>query len=110
MASSWGGTAIPAPTGYERQALHVGAQFTVADGNMVTDTIASKNLVNLEFANITDAERTTLVGKFTTFASTALIIESETSENVIPIAGSLRVSRLPGGTRAYTVSGQVRTV
>ena len=110
MASTWGGTAIPAPTRYDRQTQHVGAQFIVADGSMVTDTITSKTVVDLEFANITDAERTTLVGKFTAFSSAALAIESETSENVIPVAGSLRVSRLQGGTRAYIVSGQVRTV
>jgi hypothetical protein len=76
---------------------------------MVTDSIAAKYLTDLEFAGITSAERNTLVGKFTTFTSSALVIESETSENVIPVASSLRVSRIPGGTAAYIVSGQVRT-
>jgi hypothetical protein len=109
MASTWGGTAIPAPTRYDRQTQHVGAQFIVADGSMVTDTITSKTAVDLEFGPVTETERNTLIGKFTTFTSAALIIESETTENVIPVANSLRVSRLQGGTRAYIVSGQVRT-
>jgi hypothetical protein len=77
---------------------------------MQTDSVAAKTVVDLEWANITNDERATLEGKFAAFSSAALAIESETSENVIPIAGSLRVSRLAGGTRAYTVSGQVRTV
>lgn len=108
MASTWGGTSIPAPTRYERQAELVGAQYVVADGSLQTDSIAAKVVIDLEFAGITNTERATLEGKFTTFSSAALAIESESSENVIPIAGSLRVSRAQGGTRAYTVSGQVR--
>ena len=110
MASTWGATSIPAPTRYERQAELVGAQYIVSDGSMQTDSVAAKTVIDLEWANITNTERGTLEGKFTAFSSAALAIESETSENVIPIAGSLRVSRLAGGTRAYTVSGQVRTV
>ena len=109
MASTWGGDTIPAPTRYDRQTQLVGSQIIVADGSMVTDNIATKYLIDLEFANVTETERNTLTGKLNTFSSTALIIESETTENVIPIAGSTRVSRLPGGTRAYIVSGQVRT-
>lgn len=110
MASTWGGTSIPAPTRYDRQASFVGAQYIVADGSMVTDSVTAKTVIDLEFADVTDTQRSTLEGKFTTFTSAALVVESETSENVIPIAGSLRVVRLAGGTRAYVVSGQVRTV
>lgn len=110
MATTWGGTSIPAPTRYDRQAVFVGSQYIVSDGSMVTDYVTAKTLVDLEFGDITYSERDTLITKFTTFASAALVVESETSENVIPVAGSLRVSRTPGGTRAYTVSGQVRTV
>lgn len=110
MASTWGGTAIPAPTRYDRQATVVGSQIIVSDGSMVTDYVTAKTIVDLEFRDITYGERDTLITKFTTFASAALVIESETSENVIPVANSLSVSRVPGGTRAYVVSGQVRTV
>ena len=110
MASTWGGTSIPAPTRYDRQAELVGSQYVVSDGSMVTDYVTAKMIVDMEFGDVTSDERNTLIGKFTTFASAALVIESESSENVIPVAGSLRVSRLAGGTRAYVVSGQVRTV
>ena len=110
MASTWGATSIPAPTRYDRQPAFVGAQMIVADGSMITDSITSKTIVDLEFADLAYGQRDTLITKFTTFSSSALVIESESSENVIPIAGSLRVSRLAGGTRAYVVSGQVRTV
>jgi len=110
MASTWGGTAIPAPTRYDRQAEFVGSQYPLSDGSLQTDSVTAKTLVSLEFADVTYGQRDTLITKFTTFSSAALVIESETSENVIPIAGSLNVSRLPGGTRAYVVSGQVRTV
>lgn len=109
MASTWGGTTIPAPTVYDRKAELVGSQYVLADGSLRTDYVAAKTVVSLTFANVTSSERDTLIGKFTTFASAALVIDSETSENVIPIAGSLSVSRVPGGTRAYVVSGEVRT-
>ena len=108
MASTWGGTAIPNPTAYNRSALLIGSQYVVADGSMVTDSIVAKTVVDLEFAGVTNTERGTLETKFTTYASTALVITDETSENVTPIINSMRVSRFPGGTRAYTVSGQVR--
>lgn len=110
MASTWGGTSIPAPTRYSRKAELVGSQYIVSDGSMVTDSVAAKTVIDLEFGGVTSTERDTLIGKFTAFSSAALVIESETSENVIPVAGSLVVDRFPGGTRAYTVSGQVRTV
>lgn len=110
MASTWGGTSIPAPTVYDRNPIHVGAQYIVSDGSMVTDSVATKAIIVLEFGDVTSSERDTLIGKFTTFASAALVIESETSENVIPVANSLNVSRVPGGKRVYVVSGQVRTV
>lgn len=110
MATTWGGTSIPAPTRYDRQASFVGAQYVLSDGSLRTDYVTAKTVIDLEFADVTNTERATLEGKFTTFSSSALVVESETSENVIPIAGSLRVSRLAGGTRAYVVSGQVRTV
>lgn len=110
MASTWGGTTIPAPTKYERSAAFVGSQYIVSDGSMVTDYVADKTVIDLEFAGITNTERGTVVGKFLAYASSALVVGSETSENVIPVAGSLRVTLMPGGTRAYIVSGQVRTV
>ena len=109
MASTWGGTSIPAPTRYDRQATLVGTQYIVSDGSMVTDSVTAKTVVDLEFGDVTSSERDTLITKFTTFASAALVIESETSENVIPVANSLNVSRVPGGKRVYVVSGQVRT-
>lgn len=109
MASTWGGTTIPAPTVYDRKPELVGSQYVLSDGGLRTDYVAAKTVVSLKFANVTSSERDTLIGKFTTFASAALVIDSETSENVIPIAGSLSVSRVPGGTRAYVVSGEVRT-
>ena len=108
MASTWGGTAIPNPTAYNRSALLIGNQYVVADGSMVTDSIAVKTVIDLEFAGVTNAERAVLEGKFTTYTSSALVIEDETSENVTPVFNSLRVSRFPGGTQAYAVSGQVR--
>ena len=110
MATTWGGTTIPAPTVYDRQAELVGSQYVVSDGSMITDYVTAKTVVSLTFAYVSNTERDTLITKFTTFSSSALAVESETSENVIPIAGSLNVSRLAGGTRAYSVSGQVRTV
>lgn len=113
MASTWGtgaGNAIPAPTKYERKPILVGSQYTVADGSLVTDSIATKYIIDLEFAGVTNTERGVLEGKFTTYSSAALVIEDETSENVIPIAGSVNTSRYRGITRAYTVTGQVRTV
>lgn len=108
--SYWGGTAIPSPTRYERSEDVVGSQYLVADGSMATDYVTAKTIISLEFADITSAERDTLEAKFATFVSAALIVANETSENVIPIINSLRTSRLAGGTRAYTVSGQVRTL
>lgn len=110
MATTWGGTSIPAPTKYDRQADFVGNQYIVSDGSMVTDYVTAKTVIDLEFGGVTYGERDTLITKFTTFSSAALVVESESSENVIPVAGSLRSVRIPGGTRAYTVSGQVRTV
>lgn len=110
MANTWGTTAIPLPTVYDKQAELVGSQYVLSDGSLQTDSVAAKYVISLEFAGITYGERDTLITKFTTFASAALVIESESSENVIPVANSLRVSRFQGGTRAYTVSGQVRTV
>lgn len=109
MASTWGGTAIPNPTVYNPTPVLIGSQYLVADGSMVTDSIVAKVLIDLEFAGVTNTERGVLEGKFTVYASTALAITNETSVNVTPIANSLRVSRFPGGTQAYTVSGQVRT-
>lgn len=110
MASTWGGTAIPAPTRYERSADVVGSQYLVADGTMATDYVAAKTVISLEWADITSDQRNTLEGKFAAYTSAALVIETEPSENVIPILNSMRTSRLAGGTRAYTVSGQVRTL
>lgn len=110
MASTWGGTAIPAPTAYERSIELVGNQYLLSDGSLRTDYVTAKTRVKLTFANITAAERDTLITKFTTFSSAALVVEGETSENVIPVANSLSVSRLAGYTRAYTVTGEARTV
>lgn len=110
MASTWGGTAIPAPTAYERNVELIGNQYPLSDGSLRTDYVATKARIKLTFSNITAAERDTLITKFTTFSSTALVIENETSENVIPIANSLSVSRLAGYTRAYTVTGEARSV
>ena len=110
MASTWGGTSIPAPTRYERSADVVGSQYFVADGTLATDYVAAKTIISLEWADITSDQRNTLEGKFAAYTSAALVIEAETSENVIPVINSMRTSRLAGGTRAYTVSGQVRTI
>lgn len=77
---------------------------------MVTDYVAAKTVISLEWADITSDQRNTLEGKFAAYTSAALVIEAETSENVIPVINSMRTSRLAGGTRAYTVSGQVRTL
>ena len=110
MANTWGGTAIPLPTKYDRRPELVGAQYVLADGSLRTDSITSKAVIDLEFSGITAAERTTLLGKFTTYSSASLAIQDESAENVIPVANSCNVSRIPGGAEIYTVSGQVRTV
>jgi hypothetical protein len=109
MASTWGGTAIPAPSRYERNPEVVGGQYIMADGSMVTDSITTKYRISMTWENITYGERDTLLGKLATFTSAALVIGSETSENVIPVVNSVVVSRLAGGTRAYTLSCEVRT-
>jgi hypothetical protein len=117
MASTWGGTAIPDPTRYDKSRDYVGNQYVLSNGALQSDTVSTAYyLIDLEFADVTTAQRNTLVTKFTTYSSAALVItavsgvSNETSENVIPIGGSLNVSRLPGGTQAYVISGQVRTV
>lgn len=110
MSSTWGGATIPAPTRYSRNTVIIGSQYVLADGALQLDRIATKTQIDLEFAGISDSERSTLATKFTTFASAALVIENEASENVIPVAGSLRITRTPGASQIYTVSGQVRTV
>ena len=108
--NTWGGTTIPAPTGYSRQNDFVGVQYILSDGSLQTDSVTSKVVVSLEWANVTETEKNVLVGKAYTFTASALVIEEEASESVIPVAGSLSWSRLPGGSRIYTVSCQVRTV
>ena len=110
MANTWGGTTIPLPSRYERKPEVVGGQYIMADGSMVTDSIATKYRISMTFENITTSERNTLLGKLATPSSAALVIENEISENVIPVVGSIDVSRLQGGTRVYTLSCEVRSV
>ena len=108
--SYWGGTAIPNPTRYERSDAVVGNQYIVSDGSMVTDYVAGKIIIDLEWKDITSAERDIIEVKFATYASAVLSVANEPSENVIPVLNSMRTSRLAGATQAYTVTGQVRTV
>ena len=109
MASTWGGTTIPAPTSCVLTPDFVGTQALVADGSMVTNSVENEWWrVNLVFSNITVDERDVIVTKAATIASTALVIGDELIGNVTPIINSVNVSRLVGGTRAYTVSCESR--
>ena len=109
MANTWGGTTIPLPSVYDRSPELVGSTVIVADGSMVIDSIATKYRIRLVFDGITSTERDTILGKIAAYTSAALAIQDETSENVIAIPNTTSVSRFAGGTRAYTLSCEVRS-
>lgn len=76
MTCSWGGTNIPAPAGdgITISDDFVGEQYLVASGAMVSDSIATKRTIALQWRGITTSEKDTLYTKATTLASTALIL------------------------------------
>lgn len=108
MTTSWGGTSIPDPVSLERSEEHVGAQYVVASGAMVTDSIATKYRFALSWGLITTAERDTIRGKATTQASAALVAPGVSSTNVEPVRNTYRESAV-GITPVWNVSCEVRT-
>ena len=106
--ATWGGTTIAKPTTYQRREELVGAQFVLSDGALTTDYVTTKARFALGWELVTSAEKDTIVGKATTQASAALVVDGETSINVTPVRGTLNVIRLGGATQVYNVTCEVR--
>lgn len=108
MASTWNGTTIPDPEVWDYTEELVGSQYVVANGSLVTDSIASKRRIAMRWALITTAQKDTLLGLATTQATTSLVLVGATGINVEPMRGTFRASPV-GVTPAWNVSCEVRT-
>ena len=108
MATTWNSTAIPDPEGWDYSEDFVGAQYVVASGALVTDTIASKRRISLRWALITTAQKDTILGLATTQSSASLVLVGATGINVEPMRGTFRASPV-GVTPDWNVSCEVRT-
>jgi hypothetical protein len=108
MASTWGGTAIPDPEVWDYFEELVGQQYVVANGSLVTDSIASKRHIALRWALITTAQKDTLLGLATTQATASLVLIGAAGINVEPVRSTFRASPV-GVTPAWNVSCEVRT-
>ena len=108
MATTWNGTTIPDPETWDYSEEFVGSQYVVANGSLVTDSIASKRRIAMRFALITTAQKDTILGLATTQATTSLVLVGATGINVEPVRGTFRASPV-GVTPAWNVSCEVRT-
>lgn len=108
MATTWNGTAIPDPEGWDYSEEFVGSQYAVANGSLVTDSIASKRRIAMRWALITTAQKDTILGLATTQATTSLVLIGAAGINVEPMRGTFRASPV-GVTPAWNVSCEVRT-
>lgn len=108
MTTSWGGTTLPDPEGYERSEEFVGSQYLLASGALGTDAITSRYRFAISWSLVTTAEKDAIATKATTTASSALVMPGLTSTNVEPIRGSFRASPV-GVTPVWNVSCEVRT-
>ena len=111
MATTWGtgaGSTIPDPEGWDYSEEFGGAQYVVANGSLVTDSIASKRRIALRWALITTAEKDAILALATTQATKALVLVGAAGINVEPVRGTFRASPV-GYTPAWNVSCEVRT-
>lgn len=108
MATSWNGTTIPDPEGWDYSEELVGSQYVVANGSLVTDSIASKRRIAMRWALITTAQKDAILTLATTQSSTSLVLIGAAGVNVEPMRGTFRASPV-GVTPAWNVSCEVRT-
>lgn len=108
MATTWGGTGIPDPTGWEIDDALIGAQYTTADGSLRTDSIATKRTIRVRWELITAAQRDTIYGKHIGTAAATLTFPNADSYSVIGLRNSYRAAPTGGASGTWTVSLAVR--
>lgn len=108
MATTWNSETLADPEGWDYSEEFVGSQYVVANGSLVTDSIASKRRIAMRWALITTAQKDKILSLATTQASTSLVLVGAAGINVEPVRGTFRASPV-GVTPAWNVSCEVRT-
>lgn len=117
MTITWGSTTThPNPSVFTERDEMVGGSGVMADGSFVSDVIATKKRITLQWSGITASEATALFAQAVTRTSAVMDLTnvggSNHSSGVIPMPGSASKSPSGGDVNAlgFDVSVEVRTV
>lgn len=110
MTTTWGGTSIPDPEGWDEPAAAIGAQFYTADGALNTHIIKMEITLVLRWSLVTLAEKNILRAKANTFSSSSLVTPYSSSVTVIPLINTWTAAPVGGASTKWKCSCTVRTV
>lgn len=114
MSVTWGVTTnYPNPSKLDAKPDFVGGTGTMADGSMVIDLIARKQLVSLGWQSVTLLQANSLYAQAVNYNPAAMDMTNAGYLNfgdVIPMPGSASISLNGGYPVTYDVSVTVRTV
>lgn len=112
MTTTWGGTAIPDPEGWDENAAAIGAQFYTADGALNTHVIKAENTMALRWSLITRSEKNAIKTLATTYSAADLVLPVAyiDTRSVIPLINTWTSAPVGGASTLWRCSCTVRTV
>ena len=115
MTITWGDNEHPSPSSVQESDDMVGVSNVLANGALVSNALATKMRIKLQWRSVTTAEANALFSQATTRTEATLDLTPATGDHyfrVIPIPNTVRKSAHGGNTANmfYDVSVEVRTV
>lgn len=114
MTVTWGVTTdFPNPSKLDETSVFVGGTGTMADGSLLIDLIARKQIVKLEWQRVTLLQANSLYAQAVNYTPAAMDMTNAGRMNygdVVSIPGTARLSAVGGYPVTYDVSVEVRTV
>ena len=110
MSSSLGGVSIPDPDSpFTMESIAVGAQDIALDGGLLTDLIAERFLITLNFSLMTDAQRGTLYTRYMVATTQTLITDAYSNSGKIKRGTWTQSPRANGSGVLYDISFKFQT-
>lgn len=109
MTTSWNGTSLPDPEGWEDALKYTGKQAVTADGATHFDINARYRQVAIRWTNITRAQAEAIRTEALTMAQATLILASLTTLSAFPMRNTFRMATVGGASALYDVTVSVYT-